>query len=184
MRRAQTQPAASKRAAIPDRKAVQINNPSASFTRPADTTAYSVGDLVANSTTAGSVVPMAFVLGNVFGVGSFRTTRARLTKSGTGVTNATFRLHLYQVAAPTVANGDNGAWSTNGAVNWLGNIDVSSMLAFTDGATGTGAFAAGSEGFIKLASGVTVYGLLSALGTYTPASGEVFTVTLEELDAY
>jgi hypothetical protein len=29
---------------------------SASFTRPADTTAYASGDLVANSTTAGSVV--------------------------------------------------------------------------------------------------------------------------------
>ena len=31
-------------------------NSSASFTRPGDTTAYASGDLVANSTTAGSVV--------------------------------------------------------------------------------------------------------------------------------
>lgn len=30
--------------------------PIVSFTRPADTTAYASGDLVANSTTAGSVV--------------------------------------------------------------------------------------------------------------------------------
>lgn len=30
----------------------------ASFTRPADTAAYAVGDLVANSTTAGSVAAM------------------------------------------------------------------------------------------------------------------------------
>jgi hypothetical protein len=33
---------------------------SARFTRPSDTTAYASGDLVANSTTAGSVVPMSF----------------------------------------------------------------------------------------------------------------------------
>ena len=163
---------------------MNINNPSVSFVRPANTTQYAVGNLVANSTTAGSVVPMAFVLGNAFGVGSFRITRARLTKSSVGVTSATFRVHLYQSTAPTCANGDGGAWSTNGALNWLGNIDVSSMLAFTDGATGTGSFPAGSEGFIKTASGATIYALLSDLGTYTPVSGETFTLTLEELDAY
>jgi hypothetical protein len=42
---------------------MQVWNPSASFTRPNNTTAYASGQLVANSTTAGSVAPMAFVLG-------------------------------------------------------------------------------------------------------------------------
>src|SRR5436305_14342879 len=116
---------------------MQVWNPSASFTRPNDTTAYASGDLVANSTTAGSVAPLAFPLGNSYGVGQFRMVRARLTKSGTGVTNASFRVHLYG-AQPTPANGDNGAWSTDQAANWLGNIDITSLLAFTDGATGTG----------------------------------------------
>jgi hypothetical protein len=35
---------------------------SASFTRPADTNAYAAGDLVANSVTAGSVIPMTFAV--------------------------------------------------------------------------------------------------------------------------
>ena len=75
----------------------QINNLSASFTRPNDTTAYASGDLVANSTTAGSVVPLQIDLGNVAAVGHgiTRITRARLTKSGTSPTNANFRIHLY-----------------------------------------------------------------------------------------
>lgn len=162
---------------------MQINNPSASFTRPADTTAYASGDLVANSTTAGSVAPLSFTLGNSFGVGSFRLTRARLIKSGTTATNANFRLHLYE-ASPTPANGDNAAWSTNKAANWLGNIDITSMLAFTDGCAGTGSAAAGSEMYIRLTAGKTIYGLLEARAAYTPANAEVFTVILEELDAY
>ncbi len=124
---------------------MQIWNPAASVTRPNDTTAYAVGDLVANSTTAGSVVPLSFPLGNSYGIGQFRINRARLAKSGTGVTNATFRVHLY-AASPSPANGDNGAWSTDQAGKWLGNIDVTSMLAFTDGAAGTGSLPAGSEG--------------------------------------
>jgi hypothetical protein len=162
---------------------MQIFNPSASFTRPNDTTAYTTGDLVANSTTAGSVVPMSFVLGNKFGVGQLRFVRARLSKNGTGVANASFRLHLY-AASPTCANGDNGAWSTDNAANWLGNIDVTSMLAFTDGAAGTGSLPAGSEAFCRLAAGATLFGLIEARAAYTPAAQEVFTVTLEEVDDF
>jgi hypothetical protein len=159
----------------------QINNLSASFTRPNDTTAYASGDLVANSTTAGSVVPLQIDLGNVAAVGHgiTRITRARLTKSGTSPTNANFRIHLYE-ASPSPANGDNGAWSTNKAANWLGNIDVTSMLAFTDGCTGTGSATAGSEMFLRLASG-SIFALLEAKAAYTPVANEVFTLTLEDV---
>jgi hypothetical protein len=159
----------------------QINNPSASFTRPNDTTAYASGDLVANSVTAGAVVPLRIDLGNVAAVGHgmTRITRARLTKSGTSPTNANFRIHLYE-AAPTPANGDNGAWSTDKAANWLGNIDVTSMLAFTDGCTGTGSATAGSEMFLRLASG-SIFALLEAKAAYAPAANEAFTLTLEDV---
>ena len=162
---------------------MQVNNPAASFTRPANTTAYAAGQLVANSTTAGSVVPMAFTLGNSFGPGQFRMMRYRLVKSSTSVANATFRLHLYE-AQPAVANGDGGTWLSSLAAHWLGNMDVSAMYAFSDGAAGTGADPAGAEAFIKMYQGKVIYGLLMALGACTPASGETFTVVLEELDAF
>src|ERR1051326_6997470 len=107
----------------------QINNLSASFARPNDTTAYAAGDLVANSTTAGAVVPLRVDLGNLAAAGHAITgiPRARLTKSGTSPANANFRIHLYE-AAPLPQNGDNGAWSTDHAASWLGSIDVTSML--------------------------------------------------------
>lgn len=161
---------------------MQIYNPSASFTRPADTTQYAIGDLVANSTTAGSVTPMSFVLGNNFGFGQFRLTRVRLSKTNTSPTSATFRVHIYS-ASPTSAVGDNAAYSTT-LSGWLGSIDVPAMTAFSDGCAAVGAATAGSEFLIKLSAGATVYALLAALGTYTPASAEVFTLTLEEMQAY
>lgn len=163
---------------------MQIWNVSASFTRPADTTAYASGDLVANSTTAGSVAPMTFTLGNSTGVGQTRITRVRLNKSGTSVSNASFRLHLFQAAPATFANGDNGTWSTTGSADYLGNIDIAVSWAFTDGAAGFGAAPAGSELMIRTAAGKALYGVLEARGAYTPASGETFTVTLEDLQSY
>ena len=112
-------------------------NPSASFTRPGDTTAYASGDLVANSTTAGSVVAPVFTIGrSASGFGQqFRIDRIKISKSTVTTTNASFRVHLYRIA-PTVANGDNSAFSTSGAANDLGFYDVIVDQAFTDGATG------------------------------------------------
>lgn len=141
----------------------------AKFTRPADTTAYASGDLMANSTTAGSVVALSF------GVtpGPLQIRRVRVSKTGTSVTNTSFRLHLF-AAVPTVANGDNGAISPTQAANYLGQIDVSVAQAFSDGAAGMA-----TTEINCFPAGVAIYGLLEARAAYTPASAEVFTVALE-----
>lgn len=152
----------------------------ATMTRPADTTAYTSGDLVANSTTAGSVVPLQFTVARV-ALGSGMIRRVRLRKSGTGITNASFRLHLYAAAPGTVTNGDNGAWSTSGVADYLGSLDVTCDKAFTDGASGNGTPTNGSEINFALSSGQIVYGLLEARGAWTPTSGEVITAALETL---
>jgi hypothetical protein len=57
-----------------------INTVSATFTRPSDTTAYASGDLVANSTTAGSVTPLTLTLANPAQVQT-NVVRCRLSKS-------------------------------------------------------------------------------------------------------
>jgi hypothetical protein len=115
--------------------------------------------------------------------GATRITRVRLSKNGTVATNASFRVHLYG-ASPTVANGDGGVWSTNQAASYLGSIDVAAMKAFTDGCCDVGAAAAGSEFLLRLAAGATLYALIEARAAYTPASGEVFVLTLETVDDY
>lgn len=151
-------------------------NPSANFSRPADTTAYASGDLVANNTTAGSVTPLAFTAARV-AAGSFLVHRVKLAKSGTSITNTLFRLHLF-TASPTVANGDNGAISMTGVASYLGYVDVAIDQAFTDGAAGFSSIGM-NDMVVKLGAGQTIYGLLEARAAYTPASGETFTVTLD-----
>lgn len=142
------------------------------FTRPANTTQYAAGDLVANHATAGSVVALAFPSNTPRLI-----RRAHILKSGTTVTDASFRLHLYS-SAPVPANGDNAAWSTP-AAGWLGAIDVTVDAVFSDGARGIGAPNTGTE--ISVPGIGAVYGLLEALDTYTPASAETFTVELEAI---
>lgn len=141
---------------------------SARFTRPADTTAYASGDLVANSTTAGSVVPLSISVAP----GSLQVRRVRIKTSSTNVTNAAFRVHLYG-ATVTAANGDNAAWSTSGAANYFGSVDVTVDKAFTDGAFGS------ATGEINCSTAGTIFALVEARGAYTPTSAGTFEVALE-----
>jgi len=149
--------------------------PAVSFTRPSDTTAYASGDLVANSTTAGSVVPLTPLPADQAG-GPRLLRRLKVRKTGTGVTNASFRVHLYSTS-PTVANGDNGAWSSNGVAGYIGAMDVTIDRAFTDGAAGFAIPVVGSE--MAFDAALPIYALVEARGAYTPVSAEVFTLELD-----
>lgn len=156
-----------------------IATPAASFTRPANTTAYASGDLVANSTTAGEVNPLAFSVAKL-GSGRGKIKRVRLFKDNQTVSNANFTLHLF-TEAPTVSNGDNGSFEIDTAENWLGSIGIdlsSGGLA----STGDAIEAADVSPDILFDLGGQnrgIYGFLEAEAAYTPASGETFTVTLE-----
>jgi hypothetical protein len=158
-----------------------IVTPTANFTRPSDTTQYASGDLVANNTTAGSVTPLSWATAARTTAGSGQVLRARLTKSTASATAATFRLHLY-AASPTCTNGDNGVWLTTQS-GYLGSFDLdassTSGRTFSDPALEViGVPTAGSQvNFVATAT--TIYGLVEARSTYTPASAEVFTVILE-----
>ncbi len=149
---------------------------SALMTRPADTTAYALGDLVANSTTAGSVVPFTFPVSRAADK-LVSIVGCDIVKSGTSITSASFRLHLYQTL-PTVTNGDNGAWLSIKA-GYLGSLDITVDRAFSDGAVGIGVPTIGSEIITLPASGtVNIFGLLEARNTYTPGNAETFLPSL------
>jgi hypothetical protein len=153
----------------------QLTAASASFTRPNNTTQYSVGQTVADNTTAGSCHPMIFTLPTA----NFKLQRVGIVKSGSTNTLAQFRLHLHS-QAPTLANGDGGTWSTS-ASSYLGDIDVDmTTRAFTDTAQGFGLFVTSDvPAYLALnPATLTVYGVLEARAAYTPVANETFTVTL------
>jgi hypothetical protein len=162
---------------MPTVNARQFRSISATFTRPNDTTAYGAADLVANSTTAASVVPLSWL---TTGSRPFVISRILLRKSTASVTNAAFRIHIFS-GLPTIATtGDNAAFATvvTGATTWLGSFDGTMAAAMADGAAvnclPTGNYARrdciGAPG--------TLYGLVEALGAYAPGAQEIFTITL------
>lgn len=156
----------------------QFRSDTATFTRPADTTAYASGDLVANSTTAASVVPMSWLPP---GKPVFDIPAIKLETNNATVTNGAFRVHLFLTTAPTIATaGDNGVFATNvtGKASWFGSYD-GTLIGFANGGV---ALCVPTEGVIRpdllAAPGDYIYGLVEARGAYTPASGEVFVATL------
>lgn len=156
-----------------------IHTPYYSFTRPADTTQYASGDIVANSTTAASITPLSFAVGAVGASGIIRA--VRLYKSATGVTAASFRVHLFTASPGTPTNGDNGAYGIASVADYLDTVAVD---------LSSGAQAGGTTGVSKRSAAIAIgfklpvisdklYSLIDVQGTYTPASGETFRVTLE-----
>lgn len=150
---------------------------SQTITRPADTTPYNLGDLVANNTTAGSVTPFAFNVGQSRGI---KLWRISVNKSTASVTSAAFRVHLYN-DSPTVANGDNGVWSSTSS-SYNGFVDVAAPgTAFSNNYTATGVYVNNSVFaplfFLSDADGY-IYALLEARGAYTPGNAETFNITL------
>lgn len=156
----------------------KIEKAEASFTRPNDTTAYASGDLIANSTTAGSVVPLEFNVGK----GGFQIHNMVFQKNGTGVTNATHDLEIFcGDTKPTNTAGDNAAFTLancpkEGHLSTVVNTDIGTYGACVDGAT---IFSANWGMFlVGYAETGHIWMFLRAKGAYTPAANEVFTVTL------
>lgn len=153
----------------------------ATITRPADTTAYASGDLLANSTTAGSVTPFTFSGGAT----PYRVQRFWMRSSNNTITNKAYTLYLYS-ASPTVTNGDNGAFvvATNNAT-LLGVFG--SGAAVNTGAESINAFypldAAGTfaNGWLPMLVTGTFYGLIKVNAAYTPTSAETFDIAAEVL---
>ena len=152
---------------------------SASFTRPANTTAYAVNDVLGTS-VAGSPVLTFTNVSRVTGRGAY-IQRARLVKNGTTVTSATFRLYLY-ASSPSGLSSlvDNDPWPmlwANRAIR-IGFIDFPTMIT---GGTGSDSSAAQiyPVNLPVLPEGSTsIFGVLVTQAAYTPASAEQFHVEL------
>lgn len=156
-----------------------IHTPYYSFTRPANTTAYTSGDIVANDTTAASITPLSWAVGATGAAGIIRA--VRLYKSATGVTAASFRVHLFTADPGVPTNGDNGAYQVASVANYLDTVAIDlSSGAQAGGTTGAAKRSAATAiGFKLPVISDKLYGLIDVQGSYTPASGETFRVTLE-----
>lgn len=151
----------------------------ATFTRPNDTTAYAIGDVV--GPTPGALLTFngaARLAGGIRG-GSGYITKVRVVKSGAVVTNATFQLFLY--SDPPTPVDDNAPWPLLWA-NRAKRIGIVPDLAMTTGPAGSDSASAQDIG-LRLGFGLPdgaddLYGVLVAQAAYGPAANEQFYVEL------
>lgn len=150
-----------------------------SFTRPADTTAYAIGDLVANSTTAGSVVALTWTGATITGSGGSGEIAAVTVRADSAA--ATVRVHFFTYA-PTVSNGDNGNlvvsnFASTTSSYYVGYFDVVLQPEATIAGGGILGQSVGGSIPYKLASADSLYALVEARTIFTPTSAGVYIVT-------
>jgi len=147
------------------------------FTRPADTTQYAVGDAVSNSTSAPTVMTFTGVTRVNGGGGMLK--KVRLVKGDVDVVASSFRLHLFIGSSPPSAIADNAAFTLlySNRAKRFGSVDLTTI---TEGAGSDCAeiVALPDIPFVVDDSNNNVYGILTAQGTYTPASAEKFFVEI------
>ena len=149
--------------------------PSATFTRPNDTTTYAAFDSISNSTS--SPTAMTFAASARAAGGSGLILSARHIKNSATTANATFRLHLYRDTIAAV--NDNAQYPLLWAnrANRIGHID------FSHTTMGTGSDSSSSlvtyVGLPFIAAGTALYGRLIALAAYTPAAQEQHFIELQ-----
>lgn len=151
---------------------------SGNFTRPANTTGYTNGQVIANSVTAGSCVPITLAVARINNA-SFMIRKLRLKVNDTAWLNATVRVHLYK-NSPTYSNGDGGTWLTTESAH-IGYADILLNLQFSDPVVkGIGVPSFGSEWNDTPSSGTqNIFAVLETLSAVTPASASIWTLVAE-----
>ena len=144
---------------------------SASFTRPADTTAYAANDAVANSTSAPALLTFANCANANGGQGYIVKTRL-LTNQKT--CTARFRLSFYHTAPSPVNDNAPKPMLYANKDKLIGRIDLDPCN--TEDATSDAAFALSTAlmPYVCAAADTKIYCILTTLDAFTPASAQQF----------
>jgi hypothetical protein len=166
------------RAAIAQQQNAPAINLTSTLVRPANTTAYAGGQLIASSTTAGSIVVPKLSIQDAAGdiiIAKFLLT----TNVTTGWVGAAITLNLWS-AVPTYTNGDGGAYAVaTGSAGYLGQLSCTFAQA-GDGAYAECVPALGTVIIPKLANGGAIFWDMSIGGAATPISVQTFTISAIE----
>jgi hypothetical protein len=143
------------------------------FTRPANATQYAAGDVIGPATTAAVITFSNLPLG---ANGRATVRWAQVVKSDNDATTATIGLFLYRTAPTAIA--DNSPWTLLYADALIGYIALDTVVSGGSGSDANIITHATEPRLPLIMTGNALYGVLVALGTYTPASGEKFRTTL------
>jgi len=147
--------------------------------RPADVNAYAIGDIIAQSVTAGScsAIPMAVAIA-VDRPGAI--IRCRVKVDDQAWLGAVVAVHIFR-DPPTFSNGDNAAFA--GGItesNYIDAFDVTLGDQFSDYVSGIGVARGPRFVAFRPHSGTqNIYCVLETKTAVTPASAKTFTVEFE-----
>jgi hypothetical protein len=152
--------------------------PSITFTRPANTTAYTAGDVIGSATSAiheltGAASSSSFVF----------VQSIQLLINNTAVPSgmAGFRVHLYSAAPTAILDNAGYTFTTSDAAAWQDSYDLGAP-AVRGSMLRAQAYYQG--GIMKLQpASSSLYAVLETLGAYTPASGTAYTLRVKVLEA-
>ena len=124
----------------------------AGFARPNDTTAYTANDLVGTNTSvaAGNTIEVPNAVANPSD--AVRVERVVLRKSNKSLTNASFRVHIFD-RRPTWDVGDNGA---GGVIGALAVADLDGHKGYVDITMDRASATAGACGVAAVSPAITV----------------------------
>jgi hypothetical protein len=161
--------------------------PKQSFTRPADTNAYTAGDVVADSTSAAALLTFEAVTPGD-GYGTVLDGLVFTSSANVAAAKPDLELWLFNVAPASYGN-DNEAFAPTDAEvqDCIGivAIPVASFKVGLSGADAAGNAVCDVRGIGLNIAGLTgnkMYGVLVARNAYVPISGEVFTILLKFAD--
>lgn len=161
-------------APLPVISAARLVAPTASLTRPADTTAYAAGDELSNSTTAPTIMTFSSCVQANGGSG---TLMGAFILSSVASANPPL-LELWLFNATNTPQNDNSAFGPSDAeaANVIAVLPMSTSFQAANNALYT---APSISVPFRCAGGTTsLFGRLVHRGAYTPVASEVFTVNL------
>ena len=151
-------------------------SPVVTFTRPANTTAYTAGDVIGSTDTANHTAPAIGAPGSLIQIQS-----ASLVINNTSVPSGmtTFRLHIWDAAPTAIA--DNAAFSAAAAdrAKYCGSIALAQIAAVGGGFLFTFGDYVGRP--VRLKSKDFFFNLVTD-GAYTPASGTEYSARFHCLE--
>ncbi len=156
----------------------------AAFTRPANTDAYTIGDVVGPVTTPAA---QAFAGAARYNGGTGKIVGITIECNLATVTLGTFRAHVFNTAIVPAADNAVFAGIHGGVAGYQGFCDPPILV---NDASGSGAAVTRLNAGVDAAKGLPMgfqcapgdtglYVVLVALAAYVPSSGEVFNVWLE-----
>ena len=155
-----------------------------SVTRPNDSTQYAAGDAISDNATTATAAGK-FILDfqtKSGGFGSVLLTDFTLHKSDHDVTTATFWLLLFD-ASPAVAGWEDNAQLaiTDAEMQNCKGVVTFAAADWANVVIGDVQTVSKTIGFVFPTASTTIYGILVAGDTYTPAASEIFTLTVKAI---